>query len=137
MTNERSVTKSPLVVANGFALLLLAGMSDLEPSMRLGVAGVVVFNLALLIGKDGLVPLCARVGARLSLVGFAGTVGSWLLLALGCGIEYYNARCDAIVTPLIVAFVILTLVSLPIGRAISLFSRHGSGGAARRARRRS
>jgi hypothetical protein len=41
----------------------------------------------------------------------------WLVLAVGCGIEYCNARCDAVVAPCITISVIVSLVGLPVGRA--------------------
>ena len=113
--------KSLLVAANGAAGLLLLGMTDFDASTRILVAAVIALNLLLLIGERALLKRPARFGARASLAGYAGTVVSWLVLAIGCGIEYYNARCDAVVTPLVTAAVIVSLVSLPIGRIFGLF----------------
>jgi hypothetical protein len=63
----------------------------------------------------------AQLGGWSSLAGYAGTVVSWLVMALGCGIEYYNARCDAVVTPLIAACVIVSVMGLPVGRLCGFF----------------
>ena len=61
------------------------------------------------------------VGACASLAGYVGAVVSWLVMAVGCGIEYYNARCDAVATPLITIFVIVSLNGLPLGRICGVF----------------
>jgi len=50
-------------------------------------------------------------------------VVSWLVLAVGCGIEYYNARCDAVVAPLITTFVVVSLTALPAGRLYGAFKK--------------
>ena len=113
--------KSLLIAVNSAAGLLLLGMTDFDSSTRIIAAAVIALNVLLIVGKRALLTRPARFGARASLAGYAGTVVSWLVLAIGCGIEYYNARCDAVVTPLIMAAVIVSLVSLPIGRIFGLF----------------
>jgi hypothetical protein len=113
--------KSALALVDALALLMLAAMSDLEPSTRLLVAGIILANLLLLVGARALATRPARWGAAGSLAGYAGAVSFWLILALGCGIEYYKAGCDAVVTPLITASVVLGLASLPAGRLFGLF----------------
>ena len=95
------VSQSVLVGVNGAAGLLLLAMTDRDSSMRLLVVTVLAVNVLLLIGKRALLRRPARLGACLSVAGYAGTVVSWLVMAIGCGIEYSNARCDAVVTPLI------------------------------------
>ncbi len=117
------MSKSLLVAVNSAAGLLLLGMTDLESSMRLLAAAALVVNVLLLIGKGALLKRPAWLGARASLAGYAGTVVSWLVMAVGCGIEYYNARCDAVVTPLITTCVIVSLISLPVGRICGVFVR--------------
>jgi hypothetical protein len=116
----RHANKPLLIAVNGAALTLLWAMTDLESSTRAGVAAAIVVNILLLIGKRALGKRPAQLGAWASLAGYAGTVGSWLVLALGCGIEYFNARCDQVVTPLITASVIVSLVGLPVGRICAL-----------------
>jgi hypothetical protein len=101
--------------------LLLTGMTDVASSRRLLIGAVLVGNVLLLVGKRALAKKPARLGASASLIGYAGAVISWLVQAFGCGIEYYNATCDAFVTPLITACVILGLVGLPIGRICGAF----------------
>jgi hypothetical protein len=113
--------KSVLALVDGAALLMLAAMSDLEPSTRLLVAAMIVANLLLLFGARALATRPAQWGAAGSLAGYAGAVGFWLILALGCGIEYYKAGCDRVVTPLISASVVLGLASLPAGKLCGLF----------------
>ena len=108
--------KSVLVSVNGAAMPLVAAMSDLTVSTRLTIVAVAALNVALLIGQRALLTRPARWGAMASLAGYAGTVVFWLVLALGCGIEYFNQQCDAVVTPLIAAAVIVSLIALPIGR---------------------
>ena len=117
------VRKSLVVAVNGAAGLLLLAMTDLDSSVRLLVSAALTVNVLLLIGKRALLTRPARLGARVSLAGYAGTVVSWLVLALGCGIEYYNARCDAVVTPLIATSVIVGLLSLPVGRICGVFAK--------------
>ena len=109
-----------LGIINGVALLLLAGMSDLETTTRLAVAAVIALNLLLLFGTSALATGAARVGAKVSFAGYILTVATWLVLALGCGIEYYNARCDAVVQPLIFVCAVIAVVSFPLGRAIGV-----------------
>jgi hypothetical protein len=118
------VSKPTLVAVNGAAALLLLAMRDLDSTTRLLVGAALAVNLVLLIGRSALLTRPARLGAGASLVGYAGTVVSWLVLAFGCGIEYYNARCDAVVTPLIVVFMILSLAGLPTGRLCGAFAKH-------------
>jgi hypothetical protein len=115
------VSKPLLLAVNGAAALLLLGMTDLDSSIRLLVAAVLAINVLLLIGKTALLKRSAQLGASASLVGYVGTVGSWLVMAIGCGIEYYNARCDAVVTPLLTTFVIVSLAGLPVGRICGAF----------------
>jgi hypothetical protein len=98
-------------------------MTDFDASTRIFAAAVIALNVLLLVGERALLTRPARLGARASFAGYACTVISWLVLAIGCGIEYYNARCDAVVTPLVTAGVIVSLVSLPIGRICGLFVR--------------
>jgi len=109
-----------LVGLNGLALLMLAGMSDLEIPTRIAFAAAVALNLACLVGPRALSSRAARAGAVAALAGDAAAVGLWLVLALGCGIEYFNPRCDALVTPLIEGAVGVALASLPIGRVAGL-----------------
>src|SRR5229473_2812107 len=116
-----SVSKSLLVAVDGAAGLLLLAMTDLDWSMRLLVAAALVVNVLLLIGKRALQKRPALLGACASWAGYAGAVVSWLVMAVGCGIEYYNARCDAVVTPLIATFVIVSLIGLPVGRIFGVF----------------
>jgi hypothetical protein len=111
------------MAVSGAALALLALMRDLDSSMRLLAAAAVVVNLILLVGRRALLQRPARLGAWASLAGYAGTVVSWLVLAVGCGIEYYNARCDAVVTPLITTFVIVSVTGLPAGRIYGAFMK--------------
>jgi len=118
-----SATKPLLIAVSGAALALLVAMRDLDSSMRLFAAGAVVVNLILLVGRRALLKRPARLGAPASLAGYAGTVVSWLVLAVGCGIEYYNARCDAVVAPLITTFVIVSLTALPAGRLYGAFMK--------------
>lgn len=113
--------KGALATINGAGMLLLAGMSDLEGSTRLLVAVALAFNLLLLIGTHALLTRAARWGGWASLAGYAGTVGFWLVMALGCGIEYFNPRCDAVVTPLITIALAVGLGALPVGRLGELF----------------
>ena len=110
-----------LVIVNIVGGLLLAGMTDVVSSWRLLIGAALVGNVLLLLGKRALVKTPARLGASASLIGYAGAVISWLVLAFGCGIEYYNATCDAFVTPLITTCVILGLVGLPVGRICGAF----------------
>jgi hypothetical protein len=110
-----------LVAVNGAAGLLLLVMTDLDSSMRLLVAAALVVNVLLLIGKRALLTRSAWLGACASLAGYAGTVVSWLVMAVGCAIEYYNARCDAVVTPLITTCVIVSVIGLPVGRICGVF----------------
>jgi hypothetical protein len=65
----------------------------------------------------------ARWGATVSLVGYLSAVAAWLLLALSCGIQYFNPRCDAIVDPIIMIALGLGFASLPVGRTIGLVLR--------------
>lgn len=115
--------KRALATLNGLAMLMLSGMSDLAGSTRVLVAMILAVNLLLLVGRNALATRPARWGAIASLAGYAGTVGFWLVMALGCGIEYFNARCDAVVTPLIATAVIVSLAGLPAGRFGDLFVR--------------
>ena len=115
--------KSILAAVNGAALLMVSGMSDLAVSTRLAIAAVVALNVALLIGRRALSTRPARWGARASLGGYAGAVVFWVITALGCGIEYVNTRCDAVVTPVLAAAVALSLAGLPLGRLGALFVR--------------
>ena len=108
--------KRALVILNGVAMLMLTGMSDLELRTRVLVAVAMAINVLLLIGKDALATRPARWGAVASMAGYAGAVGFWFVLALGCGIEYFNPRCDAVVTPLIMIAVVMSLGALPAGR---------------------
>ena len=112
-----------LTTLNGLAMLMLAGMSDLAGSTRLSVAAVVGVNLLLLVDRQALATRPARWGAGASLVGYTGTVVFWLVMALGCGIEYVNPRCDAVVTPLIAAAVVVSLAGVPVGRVGGFFVR--------------
>src|SRR5262249_37690532 len=120
MSNEM---KSILVAVNGVAILMLSGMSDLAVSTRLLIGAVVALNLTLLIGRRALSTGPARWGAMASLGGYVGAVMFWLIMALGCGIEYVNTRCDAAVTPVLAAAVVLSLAGLPLGRLGALFVR--------------
>jgi hypothetical protein len=88
------VSKSLLVAVNGVAGLLLLGMTDLDSSMRLLVAAALVVNVLLLIGKRATLKRPAWLGACASLAGYAGTVVLWLVMAVGCGIEYIDLRID-------------------------------------------
>jgi hypothetical protein len=115
------MSKFLLFAVNGAAGLLLLGMTDLDVSMRMLVAAALVVNVLLLIGRRALLKRPAWLGACAYLAGYAGTVVSWLVLALGCGIEYYNARCDAVVAPLITICVIVSLTGLPVGRICGVF----------------
>ena len=115
--------KSILIVFNGVAILMLSGMSDLAVSTRLVIAAVVAVNLMLLIGQRALTTRPAAWAAIASLGGYVGVVVFWLIMALGCGIEYFNSKCDAVVTPFIAASVVVSLGALPIGRFGSLFVR--------------
>jgi len=65
----------------------------------------------------------ARWGAAASVSGYLSAVALWLVLVMACGIEYFNPRCDAVVTPAITVAVVLGLASLPIGRVIGLVAR--------------
>ena len=121
MSAVSSVNRSLLVAVNGAAGLLLLAMTDLDSSVRLLVAAGLGVNVLLLVGERALLKRPAKLGAWASLVGYAATVVSWLVLAVGCGIEYYNARCDAMVTPLIGACVIVSVSGLPVGRICGLF----------------
>jgi hypothetical protein len=112
-----------LVAVNGAALLMVSGMSDLAVSTRLATAGVVVLNVTLLIGRRALSTRPARWGVMASLGGYVGAVVFWLVTALGCGIEYVNTRCDAVVMPVLAAAVALSLAGLPLGRLGALFVR--------------
>ena len=100
-------------------LLRKAGVSVTLTEGRYSLAA----NLAALVGREALGAAPARWGARLSLVGYGSTVGFWLVSAVGCGIEYVNTTCDAIVTPLMYASPIVGLASLPIGRVASVAVR--------------
>src|SRR5262249_43104979 len=82
-----------LLTLNAVALLLLSGMSDLHVTTRLELAGVVVVNLLFVAGPSALTGRAARLGAAASLTGYVTAIVSWIVLALGCGIEYFNARC--------------------------------------------
>jgi hypothetical protein len=113
--------KGVLATADVVAMLMLSAMSDLEGSTRLLVAAALALNLLLLVGGNALATRSARWGAVASLAGYAGTVGFWLVMALACGIEYFNARCDAVVTPLIAFAVVVSLGGLPAGRLGGLF----------------
>ena len=115
--------KRALAILNGVAMLMLTGMADLELPTRVLVAAAMAINLLLLIGKDALATWPARWGAVASLASYAGTVGFWLVLALGCGIEYFNRRCDAVITPLIVIAVVISLSALPAGKLGGLLVR--------------
>lgn len=112
-----------LLAINGAAGLLLLMMSDLDASTRLPVAGALAVNVVLLIGRGAQWKGPARAGAYFSLAGYVGVVMLWLVLAIGCGIEYYSPRCDAVVTPLLEACVAVSLVALPAGRACDVFAK--------------
>ena len=118
-----SVSKSLLVAVNAVAGMMLLAMTDLDSSTRLLVAAALVVNVLLLIGRGALLKRPAWLGACASLAGYAGTVVSWLVMATGCGIEYYNAGCDAVVTPFLWTCVIVSLIGLPVGRICSVFVR--------------
>jgi hypothetical protein len=112
-----------LFALNVFALFMLSGMSDLAGAIRVEIAVVVVINLGCLLGRTALMNRPARWGATVSLVGYLSAVAAWLVLALGCGIEYFNARCDAIVDPLIMLSLGLGFAAPAIGRTIGLVVR--------------
>lgn len=111
----------PLVLVNALALLLLAGMSDLDVTVRIAAALAIIVNLILASLKSGMAKRAVRMGARYSLLGYAATVVAWFVLAFGCGIEYSNATCDAVVEPAIYAFLIVGVAALPGGYLASLF----------------
>ncbi|HEV2986503.1 MAG TPA: hypothetical protein VGX46_19035 [Vicinamibacterales bacterium] len=127
MTGSRGLRSTNLQYAlfalNVFALFMLSGMSDLAGATRVEIAVVVVINLGCLLGRTALMNRPARWGATVSLVGYLSAVAAWLVLALGCGIEYFNARCDAIVDPLIMISLGLGFAALSIGRTIGLVVR--------------
>jgi len=97
---------------------MLGGMSDLEVATRAELGVVVGLNLACLAGRTALRTGIARVGATASLTGYLAAASLWLVLAIGCGIEYFNPRCDAVVTPMITIAIVLGLASFPVGRLI-------------------
>jgi hypothetical protein len=115
--------QSILIGLNVFAMLLLSGMSDVAPATRVEVAAVVAANLVCLAGTAALASRPARWGAAASVIGYLSAVALWLVLVMACGIEYFNARCDAIVDPAIAVALVFGLASLPIGRVIGLMAR--------------
>lgn len=108
---------------NVVALAMLGGMSDLGVATRLELVVVMCLNLACLASRASLAGGAARVGAAASLTGYLAAVALWIVLAIGCGIEYFNPRCDAVVMPLIWLAVALGLGSLPVGRLIDVIGR--------------
>ena len=95
--------KSILVAVNGVAILMVLGMSDLAVATRLVIGAIVAVNITLFIGRRALSARPALWGATASLGGYIGAAVFWLITALGCGIEYVNTRCDAVVTPVLAA----------------------------------
>jgi hypothetical protein len=81
------VIRPLLAIVNIAGGLLLAGMTDVDSSKRLLIGAVLVGNVLLLLGKRALAKTPARLGASASPIGYAGAIISWLVLALGCGIE--------------------------------------------------
>jgi hypothetical protein len=112
-----------LLTLNALALLMLSGMSDLLVTTRLELAGVVIVNLLFAAGPSALTGRAARLGAAASLTGYLIAIVSWIVLAFGCGIEYFNPRCDAVVLPVIRISIILGLASLLVGRTIDWIVR--------------
>ena len=115
--------QSILLGLNVFALLMLSGMSDLAVATRVEVAAVVAANLVCLGGTAPLESRPAWWGAAASVIGYLGAAAMWLVLVMACGIEYFNARCDAFVDPAIAVALVFGLASLPIGRVIGLVAR--------------
>jgi hypothetical protein len=112
-----------LLTVDALALLMLGGMVDLAAAARIELAAVIALNLLLLLRPESLVSRAAQVGATAALTGSVAAVALWCVLALGCGIEYFNPRCDAIVLTLIKMAVILALASLPCGQLVAVVSR--------------
>lgn len=116
------------MLVNALTLVLLAGMSDLELALRLKAAALVALNLFALASRSALTARAARVGAIAALTGNVAAITLWFVLAIGCGIEYFNPRCDAVVVPLLTIAVGVGLSSLLVGRGVAVIghwrSRH-------------
>jgi hypothetical protein len=120
-----------LLFLNACAAGLVLAMSDLGMVTKELVLAAIVLNVLFLFWKSPATSRARQAGGVLSLIGYVGAVATWLILAFGCGIEYSNATCSALVSPLVTVAAVIGLASFPVGCAgefvIGMFGRKAGG----------
>jgi hypothetical protein len=106
-----------LLFLNACAAGLVLAMSDLGLVTKELVLAAIFLNVLLLFWKSPATSRARSAGGVVSLIGYVGAVAAWLVLAFGCGIEYTNATCSAVVSPIVTAAAVMGLASLPVGYA--------------------
>lgn len=108
-----------LITLDSLAMLAILGMSDVDWSRRILVLGVLVINLLLLGITRTKISRVLALGMTTAACGYAGSVISWLVLFVGCGAERFNATCDAIVNPVIMVLLVVSLSSVPLSNVLA------------------